>query len=75
MKPQGAQKENFYNKFSVGLTMDGSLKEILQFIHSLQGPSHHLTVSELHFEKAVQTPNVLVAKLVLSRILIPQEKQ
>ena len=71
MKPQGTQKEDFYNKFSVSLTVDGDLKDILQFIHALQGESHHLIVSQFSLERAFQNTKEMLAKLVVNRILIP----
>ena len=71
MKPQGTQKEDFYNKFSVSLTVDGDLTDILQFIHALQGPSHHLIVTQFSLERAFQNTKEMLAKLVVNRILIP----
>lgn len=71
MKPQGTQKEDFYNKFAVSLTVDGNLKEILQFVHTLQGASHNLTVSQFSLERAFQGSSEMLAKLVVNKILIP----
>lgn len=71
MKPQGTQKEDFYNKFSVSLTVDGNLTDILQFIHTLQGSSHRLTVSQFSLERAFQNTKEMLSKLVVNRILIP----
>lgn len=71
IKPLETKKEDFYNKFTVSLTVDGELKDVLQFVHALQGSSHNFTVSQLSLERAFQGSHQMLAKLAVNRVLVP----
>ena len=70
MKPQGVVKDKLFNKFSVSLKVNGDLRDILRFIHGLQGQSNNLMVSEFYMEKSSQNENAIMARLVISRVFI-----
>ena len=73
LKPKRVKREEYYNLFSVNLTIDSDLNEILQFIYTLQGEPHFFRVDEFTFEKGAQrnSGQALKTRFVLSRILIP----
>jgi Tfp pilus assembly protein PilO len=71
MKPQGAVKSEFYNTFSISLSFDGELKDVLSFIHVLQNPSRHLNLRQLNLERSGSDAKGMMAKMVLERQLFP----
>lgn len=71
IKPIDTKKEDFYNKFSVSLTVDGELKDVLRFIHDLQGNAHNFSVTQLSLERAFQMSKQMLAKVVVTRVLVP----
>jgi Tfp pilus assembly protein PilO len=71
IKPIETKKEDFYNRFSVSLTVEGELKDVLRFIHALQGDSHYFTVSQLSLERAYQGASQMAVRLVVNRVLVP----
>ncbi len=76
LKPKRVKKEEYYNYFSVSLTLDGDLKEILQFVYILQKEPHLFHVNEFNFEKGAQrNSQEIKTRLILSRILIPETKE
>lgn len=72
LKPQKVKENDFYNQFSVSLTIDSDFGSVLQFLYTLQNKPHLLNVEEIQFEKGSQRNSSSVkTNLVLSRILIP----
>lgn len=72
LKPQKAQETNYYNRFSVSLTIDSELAEIIHFIYELQNQTHLFNVDEVRFDKgARRNTSTLKTNLVLSKIFIP----
>lgn len=72
LKPNKVRKNAYYNKFSVSLTIDGGLADILRFLHSLQGEEHFFDVEDARFDKGSRRESdVLKTRLGLSKIFIP----
>lgn len=71
MKPQGAVKGEFYNTFSISLSVDGDLKDILAFVHVLQDPSRHLKVRQFSLERTFADAKGMIARVVMERTLFP----
>ena len=71
MKPQRVRKVDFYNNFSVSLTMDDSLTEIMHFLYVLQDDIHRFSVDELRFDKMGPNVATLRCQLVISKVFIP----
>lgn len=72
LKPKKAKKEKYYNKFSVSLKIDGSLTNVLHFLHRLQGVPHLFDVEEVRFDKRLQRKSAAVkTQLVLGKMFIP----
>ena len=72
LKPKRVRKEVYYNWFSVSLTIDSTLKDMMQFVYILQKQPHFFRVDEFSFEKGAQrNAEDIRIHLVLSRILIP----
>ncbi|MCK5580299.1 MAG: hypothetical protein KAJ18_03410 [Candidatus Omnitrophica bacterium] len=69
MKPQKARKVGPLNYFSVNLTLDGEIADIMQFIYILQNPPHMLYVDEFQLSRGSARDSSLKCQLVLSRRL------
>ncbi len=69
LKPQKVKKEDFYNNFSISVTLEGSLPEIIKLIHALQGEPHLFIVSEARFNQHYQRASTVQCQFVLSKIL------
>lgn len=72
MKPRKVRKVDFYNIFSVSLTMEGSLQEIIQFVYVLQNPPHYFQIEAIRIEKKSMQDTMLQSQLLLSRKFIPR---
>lgn len=72
IKPKRVKKVDFFNNFSVSLSMEGQLTDIVKFLYLLQNSPHLYNVDELMIEKNSPRSTVLNCRLVLSRVLIPQ---
>lgn len=71
MKPQKIKTIDFYKNFSVAFTIDGQLKDITQFLYSLQNLPHLIKVDKLQLEKESVYQPELKASLQVSKVLIP----
>lgn len=71
MKPRKVRSVDFYNQFSVSLTLDGPLANIMRFLYSLESPPHLFYVEEMGISKVSTNGSELRCQLVLSRVLIP----
>lgn len=67
MKPQRAQRNDLSRRFTVTLSMEGPLAEILRITHDLQSPPHDFLLEELAVEQRVGGTG-LNARLTLGRI-------
>lgn len=71
MKPNRVKKDDFFNIFSVSLTISGDMKEISEFLYKLQTEPYLYDVEDLHFEKTTQRKNKdLRSRLVLSKFYV-----
>ncbi len=71
MKPQKVRKFDFYNTFAVSLTMEGSLKEVIHFLHTLQGDPYFLDIEEIRFDKHFQRTADIQCQLIVHKVLFP----
>ncbi|MBI5416034.1 MAG: type 4a pilus biogenesis protein PilO, partial [Candidatus Omnitrophica bacterium] len=51
LSPKRVREGEFYNRFSVSLTIDGNFVDILEFLHILQSEPHLFDVEEARFDK------------------------
>ena len=71
LKPKREKKGEFYNRFSISLTIDSSLNEITQFFHAIQSAPHYFDVDEVSFDKASRRPSSQIkTNLVLSKVFL-----
>jgi Tfp pilus assembly protein PilO len=71
MKPRKPKKQYFYNSFSVSLSVEGGLTDILDFILLLQNAPYNLNVDEFVLIRGSPIDKNIRAELVLSRLLVP----
>ena len=71
MKPRKVRSVDLYNQFSVSLTLDGPMANIMQFLYSLENAPHLFYVEEMSLSKMSANRSELRCQLVLSRVLIP----
>ncbi len=72
LKPTRVKREEYNNRFSVTLTIDSKLVDIMHFLHLLQQTPHLFQIQEVYFEKsAMQDGSSLRTQLVLEKIYIP----
>lgn len=70
-KPKKTKKIDFYNNFSVSLSLEGTLTDILHFLYILQNSPHLFNVDELNLTLSSSQGALLRCRLDLSRNLIP----
>ena len=68
MKPQKVRKVDFYNLFSLSVTFEGPLSEIVRFSYALQQEPYLFGVEELRMDKNFVRAGDLQCQMVLSRI-------
>ena len=71
-KPKRVRPVDFYNNFSVSLSIDGELKTILHFLYLLQNSPHLFAIDELYIEKGAMRSAQVRCRLSLSKALIPK---
>ena len=72
LNPQKLKKENGYHYFSVSLTLDSSLEDILRFIYLLQREPHIFYIEDLRLDKVTRKKSQKIkTRLVLGKLLIP----
>lgn len=72
LKPKRVQNENFYNRFSVSLTIDSDFPKVMEFLYYLQKDPHLFDVEEVRFDKGSRRrSSEIKTSLVLGRILVP----
>ena len=72
LKPQKVKKQDFYNKFSVTLTIYSSFKDIMRFLYDLQKDPLLYSVDELRLDKGSRRKEETIkTRLILSKVLIP----
>jgi len=71
MKPKKVKREKQFNKFSVSLTINSELIDMLRFLHILQGQPHLFDLDEARFDVTLRRKSSNIrTHLVLSKILI-----
>ena len=71
MKPRKVRRVDFFNDFSVTLTIEGDLPTVIQFLYVLQNQPHLFNDDEVYLEKSSLRSSQMRCRLVLSKILIP----
>ncbi len=71
LKPEGVKKEEFFNRFSVSLTIESDFAGIIHFLHILQGEPHLFSVEQMRLEKGVQRNSPTIkSQITLGKIFI-----
>ena len=71
LKPQNVRDTGFNRQFSVSLTINSELKDVMRFLYTLQQKPYLFDVEEMQLDKtAAKTPSVLRTRLVLSKAFI-----
>lgn len=72
MRPNKVKKGEFYNRFSVSLSLESDFPAMMNFLYILQNEPHIFHVEELHFEKGpAMNTTALRTQIVLGKIFIP----
>lgn len=71
MKPNRVKHTDFYNNFTVTLTIEGELPSVLHFLYTLQNPPNLFTTSEIYFERSSVRTSSIKCRLIISKLLIP----
>ena len=71
MKPNRVKRTDFYNNFSVTLTIEGELPAILHFLYTLQNPPNLFATNEIYFERSAIRTSSIKCRLIISKVLIP----
>jgi len=70
-KPQKPRRVNFYNKFTISLSIDGDLSKIMEFVYILQNSPYLFEIDELTLSIKSIRKQDLVCRVILSKSLIP----
>ena len=71
IKPGKVRRTDFFNNFSVSLSINGELSEITHFLYLLQSDPYYFKIDEIVFEKKTPQDSIINCSLVLRRVLIP----
>ena len=72
LKPMRVKNEEFFNRFSVSLTIDSDLPGIVHFLYLLQTQPHLFDVESVRFDKGPERKVASIkTHLTLSKIFIP----
>ncbi len=71
MKPDRLRTVDSFNHFSVSMSLEGRLTDILHFIHIMQGPPYQYFLDELTLRREYFKAEKLRCQLVFKQILIP----
>ena len=71
MKPKKVKKVDFYNNFSVTLTIEGELQTIIRFLYTLENIPHLFKIDEIYLERSSIRTTEIKCRLILSKPLIP----
>ena len=70
LKSKKVKRGEHYNTFSVSLTINSELIDILRFLHTLQGQPHFFDLKEARFDKTSRRKSATIrTRLILSKIL------
>ncbi|MFC1704072.1 type 4a pilus biogenesis protein PilO [Candidatus Omnitrophota bacterium] len=71
MKPRKVKTVEFYKGLAVELEAEGPLKQITEFIYTIQSPPHMLQVERVRLERRSARKPELKTNMLITRILIP----
>jgi len=72
LKPKRVKRGEYYNRFSVSLTIDSDFVDIIHFLYILQKQPHLFDVEEVRFDKGSRRrSSTMKTQLVLGKMLIP----
>ncbi len=71
LKPQRVRKIDFYNRFSVSLTVEGKIPDIMLFVYTLQRPPYGFYAEEFQLRKKSAMAQESECNLILAKIFIP----
>ncbi len=72
LKPNKVKKEEFYNRFSVSLSLESDFADVLHFLYILQNDPHLFRIEEVQFEKgSAMTTTTIRTQIVLEKISLP----
>jgi len=71
LKPQKVKKESFYNNFSVSVTLEGTMTEIVKLLYALQNEPYSFKVDEARFDQHYQKVDSVQCQFILSKIYFP----
>jgi len=70
MKPNKVKKVDFYNEFSVSLTLNGSLEAVIHFMYLIENAPHHFKVESMRLEKRSPRQAEIRCQLSLKRMFV-----
>ena len=72
LKPNRVRKSDFYNQFSVNVSINSAFVDIVQLLYVLQSDPYFYDIEEVRFDKGSRKKSdTLKVRLVLSKILLP----
>jgi len=73
LKPNRVRASDYYNQFSVSLTIDSDFNDIMHFLYNLQNQPHSFDVEEVRFDKGPRRQSSSIkTRLILGKTLIPK---
>lgn len=73
IKPQKVKQMDFYNDFSINLTIEEEFDKVFHFLYDIQNAPFLFNVEELHLEKTPLKENFIKCTLTLNRRLLRAE--
>lgn len=71
LKPEGVKRGEFFNRFSVSLTIESDFAGIIHFLHILQSEPHLFSVEQMRLEKGVgRNSPTIKSQITLGKIFI-----
>ena len=72
LKPKRVKEGEFFNHFSVSLTLNSEFSKILHFIYKLQNQPYEFNIEEAKFDRGARTrAQVVRTNLTLKKVLVP----
>ena len=72
LKPRKMFQNEFYNRYSVSLTLDSPFVDIMEFLYVLQKEPYLYNVEDLRFDQAARRNSESIkTRLILSKTLVP----
>lgn len=71
LKPRQVRKEELVNNFSVSVSLEGPMTEVVKMLYALESAPHFFNVEEARFDQHYQKASSLQCQLILSKIFFP----